>query len=159
MKIVILAVGHLKEDYWRAACAEYAKRISAYAKVEIIEVNDLPAPENSSFASEEQIKTKEDEKMLARLKPGDFLCALDLGKEEPDSLAFSRELEGMLVKGGSTLYFAIGGSLGLSQEVKKRANVSLSLSRLTFPHQMTRVILLEQIYRSFKILRHEPYHK
>ncbi len=97
--------------------------------------------------------------MLAKLKPSDFLCTLDLNKEEPDSVQLANKMMSMLERGGSSLTFVIGGSLGLGDNLKARANASVSLSRLTFTHQMTRIILLEQIYRSFKILNHEPYHK
>jgi 23S rRNA (pseudouridine1915-N3)-methyltransferase len=111
------------------------------------------------LAMEEEVKTKEGDKILAKLKSNDFVCTLDLGKEEPDSIALANKMMTMFTRGGSSITFIIGGSLGLSQALKKRANASLSLSRLTFTHQMTRIILLEQIYRSFKILNHEPYHK
>jgi 23S rRNA (pseudouridine1915-N3)-methyltransferase len=159
MRIRILCVGHLKEAYWKAAEEEYLKRLSPYANVTIDEVDDLPSKENASLAMEEEVKTKEGDKILAKLKPNDFVCTLDLGKEEPDSIALANKMMTMFTRGGSFITFIIGGSLGLSQALKKRANASLSLSRLTFTHQMTRIILLEQIYRSFKILNHEPYHK
>jgi 23S rRNA (pseudouridine1915-N3)-methyltransferase len=159
MKIRILCVGHLKENYWKAAEAEYLKRLSPYAQVSIEEVDDLPSKENASLALEEEVKDKEGDKILAKLKPNDFVCTLDLGKDEPDSPALAEKMMTMFTRGGSTICFVIGGSLGLSQALKKRANTSLSLSHLTFTHQMTRIILLEQLYRSFKILNHEPYHK
>jgi 23S rRNA (pseudouridine1915-N3)-methyltransferase len=159
MKIRILCVGHLKEDYWRAAQAEYLKRLSPYAQVSIEEVDDLPSKENASLAMEEEVKSKEGAKILAKLKPNEFVCTLDLAKEEPDSIALANKMMTMFTRGGAEIAFVIGGSLGLSQELKKRANASLSLSKLTFTHQMTRIILLEQIYRSFKIINHEPYHK
>jgi 23S rRNA (pseudouridine1915-N3)-methyltransferase len=159
MRIRILAVGHLKEDYWKAAQNEYLKRLTPYAQVSIEEVDDLPSRENASLAMEEEVKSKEGAKILAKLKPNDFVCTLDLAKEEPDSPELANLMMKMMTRGGSSITFVIGGSLGLSPELKKRANASLSLSRLTFTHQMTRIILLEQLYRSFKILNHEPYHK
>jgi 23S rRNA (pseudouridine1915-N3)-methyltransferase len=159
MRITILCVGHLKEAYWRAAQDEYLKRLSAYAEVNIVEVDDLSSKENASPAMEEEVKDKEGAKILAKLKPNDFVCTLDLNKKEPDSLELADEMMAMMRRGGASITFVIGGSLGLSESLKKRANASLSLSKLTFTHQMTRIILLEQIYRSFKILNHEPYHK
>lgn len=159
MRIRILCVGHLKEAYWRAAQAEYLKRLMPYAQVSVEEVDDLPSREGASLAEEEQVKTKEGEKILAKLKPNEFMCTLDLHQEEPDSIALADQLMKMMRQGGSQVCFVIGGSLGLADEVKKRANTSLSLSHLTFTHQMTRIILLEQLYRSYKILNHEPYHK
>jgi 23S rRNA (pseudouridine1915-N3)-methyltransferase len=159
MKIRILVIGHLKEAYWKAAEAEYLKRLSPYCQCHIDEVDDLPAPEKASPAEEMSIKEKEGERVLAKLKSSDFVCTLDLNKEEPDSIQLANKMMNMLQRGGSSLTFVIGGSLGLGDNLKQRANASISLSRLTFTHQMTRVILLEQIYRSFKILNHEPYHK
>lgn len=159
MKIRILCVGHLKEDYWKAAQAEYIKRLTPYCTLSVEEVDDLPSKEGASVSEENQVKEKEGERVLARLKPNEFLCTLDLGKEEPDSIALANKVMTMLERGGSSLCFVIGGSLGLGDNLKKRANASLTLSRLTFTHQMTRIILLEQLYRSFKILHHEPYHK
>jgi 23S rRNA (pseudouridine1915-N3)-methyltransferase len=159
MRIRILVIGHLKEAYWKAAEAEYLKRLSPYCQLKIEEVDDLPAPEKASPAEEALIKEKEGERVLAKLKPSDFLCTLDLNKEEPDSVQLANKMMSMLERGGSSLTFVIGGSLGLGDNLKARANASVSLSRLTFTHQMTRIILLEQIYRSFKILNHEPYHK
>jgi 23S rRNA (pseudouridine1915-N3)-methyltransferase len=159
MKITIYAIGHLKEPYWRAAEAEYLKRLAPYAKTEIVEVDDLSIPAKASAAIEGEIREKEGERVLAKLKKNEFLCALDLNKDEPDSLSLARQVKAMIEKGGSSLSFAIGGSLGLGDNLKKRADASISLSRLTFTHQMTRIILLEQVYRSFKILAGEPYHK
>ncbi|MCR4562120.1 MAG: 23S rRNA (pseudouridine(1915)-N(3))-methyltransferase RlmH [Bacilli bacterium] len=159
MKIRILVIGHLKESYWKAAESEYLKRLLPYAEVYIEEVDDLPAPQNASSKEETMIKEKEGEKVLSKIKPSDFVCTLDLKQKEPTSEEFSMELLKMLERGGSSLTFVIGGSLGLGENIKKRANASMSISKLTFTHQMTRVILLEQIYRGFRIARHEPYHK
>lgn len=159
MKIKIYCVGHLKERYWKEACEEYLKRLQSYADVSIIEVDDEPCKEGSSVALEKVAKDKEGAKILKKIKENDYLCALDLHKKELESEAFSEVLMSMLAKSGSNLSFVIGGSLGLSDELKQRANESISFSKMTFPHQMMRVILLEQIYRGFKIARKEPYHK
>lgn len=159
MKITILAIGHLKEAYWKAACAEYIKRLSPFAEVSVVEYDDVACPEGASEIEMAAIKEKEGSRVLKSLKPNEYLCALDLNKKEYDSLSFSSHLMGMLERAGSHLYFVIGGSLGLSDSLKKRANESITLSQLTFPHQMTRLILLEQLYRAFKIAHHEPYHK
>ncbi len=159
MKINVYCVGKLKESYWRDAVAEYKKRLEGFAKIELIEVNDYPTPEKASLAQEEEIKNKEGRKMLEKIKPGDFVVALDLSQKEYTSEEFSIQMEKWLVAGGSSLSFLIGGSLGLSDECKKRADVSVSFGKMTFPHQLARVMLLEQIYRAFKIARHEPYHK
>ena len=159
MKIRLLVVGHLKETYWKEAQNEYLKRLTPYAKVDIEEVDDLPSSKDDSPAEMEEVKNKENAKLLSKIKPNDYVVLLDLGKEQPDSVELSSRLEKWMRDGGSSITFVIGGSLGLSAEMRKRGNASLTLSKLTFTHQMTRVILLEQIYRSFKILRNEPYHK
>ena len=159
MKIRIMCIGTLKESYWREAEKEYVKRITPYASVSIEEFPDLPTPDGASTSIEEGIKNKEGEKLLAKIKSSEFVCVLDLNKKEPDSIELSKQLEDMMRRGGSSVTFIIGGSLGVSEAIRARANASISLSRLTFTHQMTRVILLEQIYRGFKILNHEPYHK
>ena len=117
MKITVYCIGHLKENYWKMAIEEYAKRIRPYASLEIVEVDDVPYKEGASPAIEEQVKNKEGEKVLSKLKPTDYLCALDLGKAEYDSPAFSKHLEKMLVQGGSNLSFVIGGSLAFVSNV------------------------------------------
>ena len=127
--------------------------------MDIEEVDDLPSSKDDSPAEMEEVKNKENAKLLSKIKPNDFVVLLDLGKEQPDSVELSSRLEKWMRDGGSSITFVIGGSLGLSAEMRKRGNATLTLSKLTFTHQMTRVILLEQIYRSFKILRNEPYHK
>lgn len=159
MKIIIHVIGHLKESFWIEAQNEYLKRLKPYADVKIEEYDDLSLKDSDSVANEEKIKDKEGEKVLKKLKDSDFLCTLDLNKKELTSEEFSKSIQDMFVKGGSTIHFAIGGSLGLSDALKKRANASISFSKMTFTHQMTRIILLEQIYRGFKIARNEPYHK
>lgn len=159
MKIRILCVGHLKEKYWSIAQEEYLRRLSPFAETKVEEIDDISIPENASSREEEEVKAKEGERLLSRLKPSDFVILLDLGEKEIDSITLSSRLQSWLIRGGSHITFVIGGSLGLSEEVKKRGNAVLTLSQLTFTHQMARIILLEQLYRSFKILHHEPYHK
>lgn len=159
MKITLYCIGKLKEDYWRSAIAEYSKRIGGYCDLEIVEFPDLPTPAGASIAIEEEVKNKECARIVAKLKPGEYLIALDLGKKEYDSVEFASHLESSFQKGGANISFVIGGSLGLSDELKKRANESISFGKMTFPHQLARVMLLEQIYRAFKINRGEPYHK
>ena len=159
MKIKIYAIGKIKEQYLKLGIEEYKKRISNYATVEIIEVGDEPVKENPSQAEIEIVKSKECDKVLKLLKPNDYLITLDLTKNQPDSIQFASFLKKSLEKGGSTVSFVIGGSYGLSNAIKQRANDTICLSNLTFLHQMTRLILLEQIYRAFKINNNEVYHK
>lgn len=159
MKIRLLVVGHLKEQYWKDAQNEYIKRLQPYAKVELEEADDLPSNKNASEAEMEEVKAKENAKILAKIKPNEFVVLLDLGKEQHDSVQLSKDLDKWMRDGGSNVTFVIGGSLGLTDEMRRRGNATLTLSKLTFTHQMVRVILLEQIYRSFKILHNEPYHK
>ena len=159
MKITLFCIGKLKESYWKDAVAEYAKRLSPYAEFSLIEFPDYPSKEGASQAEMDNVKEKEGKPILEKLKPSDYLIALDLGKKQLDSVAFSSYLQNAFSLSGSHLFFVIGGSLGLSDSLKKRANDSLSLSNLTFPHQLTRVILLEQLYRAFRIANNQPYHK
>ena len=159
MKITLYVIGHLKEAYWKSACEEYIKRLKNYADIKVVEVDDIGYKEGAGLAIETQVKDKEGEKVLEKLKPSDYLCALDLNAKEYDSVEFSEHLGKMFMMGGSHVSFVIGGSLGLSDALKKRANERLSFSKMTFPHQMTRLILLEQLYRAFRIAHHEPYHK
>lgn len=159
MKIRILVVGKLKEDYWRAAIQEYQKRLKPYAEIEIEEVNDLPCPEKSSSKEEELIKEKEGEFLLHKWNGQGWPIALDIKGKNYDSLQFSDFLVKSLERGRSSVAFFIGGSLGLGNNVLNAARERVSFSPLTFPHQLCRVILLEQLYRSFRILNHEPYHK
>ncbi len=159
MKITILAVGKCKEKYWLDAIAEYRKRLGRYAEVEILEVADEKTPDGASEKEELQIKEREGERLLRRLRDDAPVIALAIDGEAMDSEELSRRIEARMTGGASHLQFVIGGSLGLSEAVLKRADKKLSFSRMTFPHQLMRVILLEQIYRSFKISRGEPYHK
>jgi len=159
MKIRIFTIGNLKESYWREAQNEYVKRLSAYTRIEIVEFPDVEAPEKISAKEAESIKEKEAQKILHKLKDGDFVILLDLAKNEISSENLASSLEKWFVLGQSAITFIIGGSLGLSDSLKKRGNVTMTLSKMTFTHQMSRIILLEQIYRAFKIKRGEPYHK
>ena len=159
MKIRIIAIGKIKEDYLKNGINEYLKRLQAYTQTEIVEVMDEPVKDNPSLSEIEIVKNKEGQKVLKLLKSGDYVINLDLNKKEMTSPEFAKYLEDKFVVGNSSLTFVIGGSYGLSDELKKRANDAISFSKMTFLHQMTRLILLEQIYRAFKINRNETYHK
>lgn len=159
MKIKIVAVGKIKENYLKDGISEYLLRLSAYAKTKIVEVPDSKVKDNPNEADILKVINEEGERILSKIKSGEYVINLDLNKKEFDSIEFSKFIESKLVEGGSSITFVIGGSYGLSQKVKERANYSISLSKMTFLHQMTRLILLEQIYRSFKILNNETYHK
>ena len=159
MKITILSVGKIKEKYWTQALDEYARRLGRYVKLEFTEADDEPTPDRASEKEEEQIRQREGERLLARMPRDAYVIALAIEGKEQDSPAMARRIADLGLAGKSHLCFVIGGSLGLSHEVMARADEAWSFSRLTFPHQMMRVILLEQIYRSFRIIRGEPYHK
>jgi 23S rRNA (pseudouridine1915-N3)-methyltransferase len=159
IQVQIITVGKLKEKYWLQAMNEYMKRLGSYAKVQIAEVADEKAPESASAAEENLIKHKEGERILAVLKPDSFVFALAIDGGNPSSEELAKQLEQLAIYGRSHVTFIIGGSLGLSDAVLQRADQQLSFGRMTFPHQMMRVILLEQVYRAFKIIRGEPYHK
>ncbi len=159
MNINIICVGKLKEKYLRDASAEYEKRLSRYCRVQIRELKEARLAENASPAEEEAVKTEEGKSILKALSSSSFVIVLDIGGKELSSDQLAEKIGSLATTGESTVDFIIGGSLGLSEEVKKRADFRLSFSPMTFPHQLMRVILLEQIYRSFKILRKEPYHK
>jgi len=157
--IKIIAVGKVKEKFITAAIEEYLKRLSAYDKVEISEIPDEKIPEKASEKKEEKIKELEGDKILKKVKDNDFLIALDLKGREFDSLSFASYLDQVRTYKSSSVAFAIGGSLGLSSKVLQRADCNWKLSNLTFPHQLCRLILIEQIYRAFKINNNEIYHK
>ncbi|KFE42582.1 23S rRNA (pseudouridine(1915)-N(3))-methyltransferase RlmH [Staphylococcus agnetis] len=159
MKITIIAVGKLKEKYWKQAIAEYEKRLTAYTKVEIIEVPDEKAPENMSDKEIEQVKEKEGQRILAKIKPQSTVITLEIQGKMLSSEGLAKEMDQRMTQGASDFTFIIGGSNGLHQDVMKRSNFALSFSKMTFPHQMMRVVLLEQVYRAFKINRGEAYHK
>ena len=158
MNMALVCMGRLKEKYWRDAAAEYEKRLSRFGKWETIELPDLPEPANSSPAIEEQIKKKEGEAILARIRDGDIVVCLCIDGRQMDSVQLSAKLT-ELIDTGRRVVFVIGGSLGLSPEVVRRAQMKLSFSPMTFPHQLARVMLLEQTYRALKIAAGERYHK
>ena len=159
MNVTILAVGKLKEKYWRDAVAEYSKRLKSYCSLQITEIKESPLRANPSAADEEAVKIAEGADILSRLRSSDYVITLEIKGKVLSSEALAQKIEALAIDGKSSIVFVIGGSLGLSEEVSRRADFKLSFSAMTFPHQMMRVILLEQIYRSFKINRHEAYHK
>ena len=159
MNITILAVGKLKEKYWRDAAGEYAKRLGKYCRLQITEIKESLLPANASAADEEAVKLAEGADILSKIKPADYVVTLEIKGKALSSEALAKHIDELAVNGKSSVVFIIGGSLGLSAEVSKRADLKLSFSAMTFPHQMMRIILLEQIYRSFKIIRNEAYHK
>lgn len=153
MKITILAVGKLKEKYWKQAISEYEKRLSAYSKIEIIEVPDEKAPENMSDKEIEQVKEKEGQRLLAKIKPQATVITLEIQGKMLSSEGLAEEMQRRMTQGQSDFVFVIGGSNGLHEDVLQRSNYALSFSKMTFPHQMMRVVLIEQVYRAFKIMR------
>ena len=159
MKITLVTVGKIKEKFYTDAIAEYAKRLSRYCKLEIIQVADEKTPDKASEAEELQIKDKEGKRILEQIKDGAFVIVLAINGNMLDSVELAERIDKLGIGGVSQLVFVIGGSLGLSETVLSRADYKLSFSRMTFPHQMMRVVLLEQIYRSERIQRNEPYHK
>lgn len=159
MKIRILCVGKIKEKFMREALGEYSKRLSRYIKLEITEVVDEKTPDSASEKEENQIRDKEAERVLKQIRQEDYVIALAIDGKMYDSMAFSKKLDRFGVLGRGSVVFVIGGSLGLGEQVLERADESISFSKMTFPHQLMRVILLEQIYRGYRILRNEPYHK
>lgn len=159
MNVNILVVGKIKEKFYRDAIDEYTKRLSKYCSIKIIEVNDEKTSENASENEIAIIKNKEGERLLKNIGEKDFCIALAIEGKQLDSVEFSRYIDNLLVTGNSTISFVIGGSLGLSDDVLRRANYKLSFSKMTFPHQLMRVVLLEQIYRAYRIMKNEPYHK
>lgn len=159
MNISIICVGKIKEKFLKAAIEEYSKRLSRYCKLDIVEVPDEKTPDNASEKEELLIKEKEGVNILKHIKENMFVVTLDLKGKMLSSEELSSFIKDSGLKGNSNLAFIIGGSLGLSNEVLKRANFSLCFSKMTFPHQLMRVILLEQVYRGFRIINGEPYHK
>lgn len=159
MKIKIYAIGKIKENYLKVGINEYLDRIKPYSHIEIIEVNDEPIVDNPKESDIKFVINNEGKRVLKLIKENEYLIGLDLNKKELNSVEFADFLNKKFVIGGSNISFVIGGSYGLSDELKNRCNDSISLSKMTFLHQMTRLILLEQIYRAFKINRNETYHK
>lgn len=159
MNITVIAVGKIKEKYLKLAIDEYSKRLSKYCKLNIIQLPDEKTPDKSSLKDELIIKEKEGNLILKHIKDNQFVIASDLKGKSITSEKFSKVIENCAISGNSNIVFVIGGSLGLSTSVLSRSNYKLSFSKLTFPHQLFRVMLLEQIYRCFRITKGEPYHK
>lgn len=159
MKITILCVGKIKESFYREAIAEYAKRLSRYCRLEIVEVADEKTPDGASAALEEQIREREADRLLARLEEGAYVCTLEIQGRRYTSEEFAEVINRAGLDGQSHIIFVIGGSLGLHEKVRRRSGQAISFSDMTFPHQLMRVILCEQIYRAYRIIREEPYHK
>ena len=159
MKITLVTVGKIKEKYLEQAIAEYSKSLARYCKLEILQVADEKTPEGASAAVEEQIKEKEGERILSQVRDGSFVIALAIEGKMMSSEELAQKMDRLAVEGTSQITFIIGGSLGLSRKVLERADFLLSFSKMTFPHQLMRVILLEQIYRSYRIITGQPYHK
>lgn len=159
MQIQIITVGKLKENYLKQGLAEYEKRLKPYAKVKITELKDEPTPQQATEKEERQIKTIEGERILAKIPADGFVIALDLRGKALTSEQLAQTINEQMIYGTKSLVFIIGGSLGLSEEVLSRSDLRLSFGKLTYPHQLMRLILVEQIYRAFKIIRGEPYHK
>ena len=157
--IKIIVVGKLKERFYEDAAAEYLKRLSSYAKVQVVQVADEKAGENLSVKEAEQIREKEAAAILKQIKPGEYVISLEIKGDRLSSEQFAGMLENLSLSGRPDITFVIGGSIGLGQSVIRRADRHISFSDLTFPHQLMRVILLEQIYRAYKIIKKEPYHK
>ncbi len=159
MKITVICVGKIKEKFYRDAIDEYAKRLSRYCKLEINELADEKTPDGCSEAMEEQIKNKEGERILNALKGDEYLISLAIEGKKMDSVVFGEKINNLGIQGKSHIAFVIGGSLGLDKRVLNKSDMLLSFSDMTFPHQLMRVVLLEQVYRGYRIVNGEPYHK
>ncbi|MDM5220244.1 23S rRNA (pseudouridine(1915)-N(3))-methyltransferase RlmH [Peribacillus sp. NJ11] len=159
MKITIITVGKLKEKYLKQGIAEYTKRLSAYANIELVEVPDEKAPENLSAADMDIVKQKEGERILAKVSPDSYVITLEINGKQLTSEQLATHMDQLATYGKSKIAFIIGGSLGLGNEVLSRSDYALSFSKMTFPHQLMKLVLVEQIYRAFRINRNEPYHK
>lgn len=159
MKITIISVGKIKEKYFSQAIQEYSKRLGRYCQLKMVEVADEKAPERLSMADMEQVKEREGERILKYLRPRQYVITLEINGKTYSSEQLAKKMNQLAVESKSNLVFIIGGSLGLAKNITNIANDTLSFSSMTFPHQLMKVILLEQIYRSFRINRNEPYHK
>lgn len=159
MKITVITVGKIKEKYLRDAIAEYTKRLSRYCKLEIIEVADEKTPDQAGETVEEQIRDKEGDRILKYIRDDMYVITLEIGGKMLSSEELADKINMLGIQGQSSVVFVIGGSIGLGREVLKRSDYALSFSKMTFPHQLMRVILLEQVYRSYRIINGEPYHK
>ncbi|MFR9069560.1 MAG: 23S rRNA (pseudouridine(1915)-N(3))-methyltransferase RlmH [Paraclostridium sp.] len=159
MNITVISVGKLKEKYLKLGIEEFSKRLSKYCKLDMIELDDEKCPENLSDKDMEIVKNKEGNKILSKIKNNSYVIALAIDGKNLSSEELASTISNLAVRGNSHITFVIGGSLGLSSEVLKRADYKLSFSKMTFPHQLMKLILLEQVYRSFRINNNEPYHK
>lgn len=159
MKITLVTVGKIKEKYLRDAVSEYVKRLSKYCKLEVIETADEKTPDHAGAAMEEAVRAKEGKRILKYIREDAFVITLEIPGKQLTSEELAEKIETLGIQGKSHIIFVIGGSIGLGKKVLARADFALSFSRMTFPHQLMRVILLEQIYRSFRIINKEPYHK
>lgn len=159
MNINVICVGNLKEKYWVDACAEYQKRLKRFCTFNVIELKESKLPKNASQADEQTVIEKEGESILAKIGKDDYVIAMEIEGKQIDSVQLSKKIETVTLQGKSTIDFIIGGSLGLSNAVKSRADYGLSFSKMTFPHQLARVMLLEQVYRAFMISSNATYHK
>ena len=159
MKITLITVGKIKEKYLKDAIAEYTKRLSKYCKLEIVEVADEKTPDNASEIVEDTIRAKEAERILKYVKEDAYVITLEIKGKQLTSEELADKIEKLGIQGTSHIIFIIGGSIGLGETVLKKSNYALSFSKMTFPHQLMRVILLEQVYRSYRIINGEPYHK
>lgn len=159
MKITLITVGKIKEKYLKDAIAEYSKRLSRYCKLEIVEVADEKTPDHASEVMEDTIRSKEAERILKYVKEDAFVITLEIGGKQLSSEELAEKIDRLGIQGVSHIIFIIGGSIGLGKEVLAKSNYALSFSKMTFPHQLMRVILLEQVYRSYRIIMKEPYHK
>ena len=159
MRITLITVGKIKEKYLKDAIAEYTKRLSKYCKLEIIEVADEKTPDNASEVVEHAIRVKEAERILRYIKDDAYVITLEINGKQLSSEEFADKIDKLGVQGTSHIIFIIGGSIGLGEDVLKKSDFALSFSKMTFPHQLMRVILLEQVYRSYRIISGEPYHK
>ncbi|MGN7477712.1 23S rRNA (pseudouridine(1915)-N(3))-methyltransferase RlmH [Solibacillus silvestris] len=159
MNITIISVGKLKEKYLKMGIEEYVKRLGGYAKIDLVEVPDEKAPEQLSEADMEIVKRKEGERILAKINEGTYVIALALDGKMKTSEEMAADLDALMTYGKSKVAFVIGGSLGLHEDVLKRADEKLCFGKMTLPHQLMKLVLVEQIYRSFRIIKGEPYHK
>jgi len=159
LQIQIIAVGKLKEKYLKDAVLEYTKRLSRFCRIEIVEIAEEKAPETLSPSEEDLVREKEAQRIRKAIAKNAFVIALDLKGDQPDSIQFTKKLSDLMLKGASQLTFIIGGSIGIDEKLLKEADYNLCISNMTFTHQLARIILLEQIYRGFKIMNNETYHK
>ncbi len=159
MRITVIAVGKIKEKFFRDAIDEYSKRLSRYVKLEIVSVDDEMTPDGASDTLVQEILLKEGKRILSKVNDSDVVCTLEIKGKKLTSEGLADWIDKQVTYGKSSICFIIGGSLGLHESVTKRADMHLSFSDMTFPHQLMRVVLLEQIYRSYRIINHEPYHK